>query len=368
MGLERWGDVRVFKVKPHVRHPVVVKSTLFYGASLGALSWMPRIKGEPRPLIHATGACSLLSDVVQVQFVNAAWKAARSELDADLVRAPRARTISRTLRARLKSGLIESYHEGMLAYQIAVERRVYTGEKTYIAIAHGVARELRQCFGLTKNIHVIHHGVDATQFHPSAGETERTERERLRASWNVRADQLVLLFVGAFERKGLAVLIDALGKMERSVSDRVKLVAVGSGDREAFGERARRLGVGNRLVFTGHTREVEKLYRAADLFVIPTLYEPFGLVILEAMATGLPVLASRLAGASELIVAGENGALLEQPTSSDEIAREIAKLVASDGLRGKLGSAALRTATARSWDQVAEEYAEVIAPLLQGRR
>src|SRR5262245_7309532 len=98
-----WGDVHFHRIRPLIKRPVILKSTYFYGASFFSLL-------QERPLVHATGACSLMSDVIQVQFVNASWQKKLSQLPAEF-RAP---------------GLKAYYHKILLAYNVAVERSVYT--------------------------------------------------------------------------------------------------------------------------------------------------------------------------------------------------------------------------------------------------
>lgn len=343
-----WGEVRFHRIRPGVRRPVLLKSTLFYGATLPGLWLLPRLKsggGPVRPLIHATGACSLVSDVVQVQFVNAAWKTKREELpDA-------------------AGWLARTYHSALLDYNIAVERAVYTRSKSYIAIARTVAEELREHFGLERNVHVIHHGVDTESFRP-VDASNSGDRERLRRSFGIGADDVVVGFVGSFARKGLGVAIEALRLLAPEVRTRVRLLAVGGGDRATFEEQARRAGLADRVVFAGSTREVQRFFRAFDVFLLPTLYEPFGLVILEAMASALPCVVSACAGAAELIRDAESGSLIRNPSDAAEIARRLAPLLEAPSARTVMGSAARSVALKRTWDQVADEYARVLGPLL----
>jgi glycosyltransferase involved in cell wall biosynthesis len=359
-GLGSWGDVRLHRIRPNIAHPVMLKSTWFYGASIAPLRFLPRVKGEPRPLVHATGACSLVSDVVQVQFVNAAWKRVRATLDPSVFQSPRARTAGPVGRKAL-----ELYHQAMLDYNIAVEKSVYRPHKTYIAIADCVARELREHFGLKRDIHVIRHGVDSSLFRPAHDEVTRARRAEIRRELGAGERDVVLAFVGAYERKGLAAAVDALAKLSPAARGRAVLMAVGGGSIEGFAARARALGVHERVRFVQHTKEVQAYFRAADAFVLPTLYEPFGLVILEAMATGLAPLVSRLAGGSELIEPGRSGWLVEDPRSAGEIAGHLERLVLDAGLRTAMGARARAIAEARSWDRVADEYAALLEPMLE---
>jgi glycosyltransferase involved in cell wall biosynthesis len=341
-GIEAWGKVRFHRIWPHFRRPAVLKLGIYYAATLPLLG----LGGRGSSVVHATGTCSLLSDVVQVQFVQAAWKDRRMEDEASLP----------------EPGLRGLYHEALLKANVAVEKAVYTPRKTYIAIARCVADELEKYFGVGSRAHVIHHGVDSELFKPApAGDADRA---KLRAELGAKEDDVLALFVGAYDRKGLKRSIEAMAKLSPEAARRAKLVAVGGGDEAAFRQFAREAGVSERVSLVGHRKDIERFYRAADLFLLPTLYEPFGLVILEAMASGLAPVVSRLAGASELIENGKSGVLIETPSDAVEIAARMEPLVLDEAKRRAVGAAARAVAVARSWDQVAREYEKVLEPLL----
>jgi UDP-glucose:(heptosyl)LPS alpha-1,3-glucosyltransferase len=115
----------------------------------------------------------------------------------------------------------------------------------------------------------------------------------------------------------------------------------------------------SRVVFAGPSGEVERYYAAADAFLLPTPYDPFALVATEAMASGLAVVVSRAAGASELINDGQNGFVLEDVTGFQELAGHMNTLYNDAPLRLRLGKAARATMEQRSWDHVASETMEV---------
>ncbi|MCM2280122.1 MAG: glycosyltransferase family 4 protein [Oligoflexia bacterium] len=359
-GAGRWGRVRFHRILPDPRRPMAVRIAWFHAATLPALRWLPRFRGAPAPVVHATGTCALASDVVQVQFVNAAWEERQKTLPEDVC----ARPYSRGARG-LKPALRRAYHDALLRYNLAIERRVYSRNKTYIAIARSVAEELRAHFGATRNVHVIHHGVDSGHFRPAEGDADRAARAALRSRLGIAEDEVVAIFVGAYERKGLATAMDALARLKPEARARTRLLAVGGGSVEGFKARARALGIEDRVILHGPTRDIASFYRAAELFVLPTLYEPFGLVILEAMASGLAPVVSRLAGASELLQEGVSGSLIDNPGDADEVARRLERIALDPISRNQMGQASRRIAEARSWDQVAEEYARVLAPLLE---
>ena len=361
-----WGDLTLHRVRPNIARPELVKSTYFYGATLPSLSLRRLLRSRGDTLIHAAGACSLISDVVQVHFVQAAWKGTRRRLPENLRRPPRAGQSSGA-----RSLLMKGYYDFLLNFNVASERLTFRPGKTYIAVSQGIARELHQWLGLDENVHVVRHGIDASLFHPADGAT-MGERETTRRGLGIPPDGIAVLFVGAFDRKGLATAIDAAALLPPRTLERIRLLVVGSGDRERYIAQAKSRGISDRLVFAGYQREVASYFRAADIFLFPTLYEPFGMAILEAMASGLASIVSRRAGAAELIVHGESGLLLEEPSDAREIAAALGPLVESAGARAEMGRQARIIAERRSWDVVAREYAAALEPLMKrasgGRR
>ncbi len=109
-------------------------------------------------------------------------------------------------------------------------------------------------------------------------------------------------------------------------------------------------------------------YAASDVLLLPSLYEPFGLSILEAMASGLPVLVSRDSGAAELINDGVDGLLINDPTDVAEISAKLGALLKDADLRTRLGKQARRAALQYPWDRVARETEEVYERVLLQKR
>src|SRR5262245_9769831 len=216
-GMRAWGDVRFSRVRPHLRDPEGLKTMLFLGLATPRLLQARR---RHRALLHAAGACTIASDVIQVHFVHTAWQRTRDRLPLEMRQPPRAGTRG------LRSALFTLYHENLTRIYMAMERAAFSPDKTYLAVSRGVARELEEHFGLKERVHVVHHGVDTQAFRPLRAE-ERSERDGLRARVGIEPEDVVALFVGAFDRKGLAPAIQALGRLEPSVRRRARLMAVG---------------------------------------------------------------------------------------------------------------------------------------------
>ena len=136
--------------------------------------------------------------------------------------------------------------------------------------------------------------------------------------------------------------------------DDLHVLVVGRVDIAPYGERIERLGL--RVKAVGSVSDVVAYHAAADVFALPTRYEPWGLVVVEALAAGLPVVTSRLAGSSVTVRDGETGVLLDDPDDAEELA---------DGLRRMLAAPADDTAISASvapysWPEVARRYAAVL--------
>lgn len=347
-----WGEYSLDQVRPNVKGPAILLMVYFMGVSFLKLFLR---KGR---LIHATGTCSLLSDVIQVQFLNASWKRKKREFqNRHLFENPMARQAGPVF-----SFILSLYHQSLLHFNVAVERWVYRKNKTYIVLSALLKREMELEFGIQEHVHVVHHGVDPYIFYPA--DVLSQEREALRKSHGVSRDEILILFVGEYERKGLCVVLHVLAKLSPGVRQKIKFWAVGGGSIDGFTRLAKELGIEQQTTFLGHQKNISDYYRAADLFLLPTYYEPFGLVVLEAMASGLPVIVTAEAGASELIEHGVSGLKILDPSNVGEILDLLQPLCEDPEQRAKMGKAARLVAEKRSWDQVAEEYEAILRPLL----
>ncbi|HEY5975874.1 MAG TPA: glycosyltransferase family 4 protein, partial [Geobacteraceae bacterium] len=139
-----------------------------------------------------------------------------------------------------------------------------------------------------------------------------------------------------------------------------RMFVVGKGPLGRYRRLAARLGVADQVVFTGPQQQVERFYRGCDLFVFPTLYDPFSNATLEALASGLPVITTVFNGVSELISEGENGTVLADPLDARALARAIERL-APAGERQRQGRAAAATARPFTMERNVRETMAVIA-------
>jgi len=168
-------------------------------------------------------------------------------------------------------------------------------------------------------VRVIYNPVDPDRYRVNIPEESKI---RLREFLAIPLTDRVLIFVGSgFRRKGLRATLEALSELDPAI----RLIVVGKDRLRPYRTLARRLGIEKRVHFTGPVVQTEQYYNASELFVFPTIYEPFSNVCLEAMTVGLPVVTSRINGASEVVTEGQNGFIVEDPVDSHELADKIRK-------------------------------------------
>lgn len=201
---------------------------------------------------------------------------------------------------RLESRLLfaDRYHR----YVMQAEREMYEDShlRGVICNAEMIKREIIEDFGLpAEKIHVIYNAIDNQRFLPPDEETFAA----LRAKWQLPLQATCLIYVGSgFERKGLAAAIRAIAP-----TDRYLLVVGKDKDQPRYQALAKSLNCEARVRFFGMQSETLPFYQMADGLLLPTLYDPFPNVILEAMACGLPVITTTGCGGAEFIVDGHNG-------------------------------------------------------------
>lgn len=238
------------------------------------------------------------------------------------------------LRRRLQ-GLF-GYHR----YVLGAEKAMFNHPALRAVICNSqmVADEISTYYAVERSkLQVIYNGVDTAAFHPGLADEWRA-KTRMEAA--IPPSAPVLLFVGSgFERKGVPRLLQAAARMQRLDA---RIVIVGA-DRKLQKMRllAARLGLADRVHFTGPLKDVRPWYGAADGFVLPTLYDPCPNAALEALACGLPIVTSSTCGAKEWVQAGVNGWVVD---AIDDVA--LADRL--DDLAGLAGSVPARVAARSS--------------------
>ena len=241
----------------------------------------------------------------------------------------------------------------------------FPSSKKILTVSRFMKNLLVRGYGIQPSrIRVIHYGVDTSVFNFNLRKSKTTKNLRKRLSEN--SEHLILYVGGRPFRKGLAYLIEAM----KYVGDSRLIISGVKGDEKKYFENlCSKFELRNKVVFTGFL-EHEKLryyYAASDVFVLPSLFDPFGLVVLEAMASGSVPVISRYTGASELIEPLKNGLIINDPRNPKEIASRIRTALEDKSLRKRMQRSAVETASKMDWKKVAEKWEEFFREVYEAR-
>ncbi|MEA2074895.1 MAG: glycosyltransferase family 4 protein [Euryarchaeota archaeon] len=270
-------------------------------------------------------------------------------------------------------GRSQGIKEGYLMRIHELEERLIGSSEHLIVCSESMTREISGLFGVTGKISVIPNGVDASKFNFFV------DRAAIKEKFCGSKSSKMILFLGRLVyQKGVNVLIGAMPIILYSssrVKQDVRLVVVGEGPmREQLEKDAAYLDVSNHVVFTGYLDDytVRSLLKAADVVVVPSVYEPFGIVVLEAMAAKTPVVASDVGGLSELISDGES---VKVPLdSSESLAAGIIKIlfVEDDDKRRveleEMVEKGFQKVRSLNWDKISEATINVYKKVLASFR
>jgi len=287
-------------------------------------------------IVHAQGLCGLRQDVVTAHMCQPAWFAAADRY------AGRPAWRKRVFRAVVTPLERLVYRPGSAARVIAPSARVRD--------------DLAVHFRLNGQVRVVPHGTDTETFHPR---NRAVWRVPVRTELGLGPATVVALYVGDLQ-KAMPAALRAIALVPE-----VLLLAVSGTDPTPYAAMAAANGVADRVRFVPPTTTIGRYYAAADLFLFPTYYDTFGLVIAEAMASGLPVVTSRAAGAADFVVHGVSGWLTTEPWEPVAIAAGLQALATDADRRARMGNAARAAVEGHTWDRVAKEtlaiYHEVLA-------
>jgi len=177
----------------------------------------------------------------------------------------------------------------------------------------------------------------------------------------LKTDGPVVLFIGAMEKnKGIFTIIDSIPDVLKEISG-TTFVFVGKGERHLFQKYAKRRGIDKACHFLGAypNEKLPELYESADIFIAPSEFEAFGIVLIEAMACARPVISTRVAGPKEITTDGETGFLIE-PGHHLQLAEKIRFLLQNKGVAKEMGQKArARVSALFTWDKVSREIERV---------
>jgi glycosyltransferase involved in cell wall biosynthesis len=311
-----------------------------------------RIQGKAdAAIVYSPGVNCLDADVIVVHIVfHEFYDRVRKELR--LGRTP-LRNLPRVIHRRLYYKLI-----------VGLEQRVYRNPNVrLIAVSQSLARHLETHFGRT-DVTVIPNAVDTEKF----SESERMARRAVsRESLHFVEGEFVVLLIGNdWKNKGLETLIKACAQLSQIP---LRLLVVGSDDPALFRPVLEEFDMQDRVQFEIPSRDVMRFYAAADLYAGPSLEDSFGLPVMEAMACGLPVIASSHAGVSEAIRDGETGYILRDPQDHNRLAQLIRGICAERELGRTVGEAACRSLAGNfDWEQNVTKTRQVLEEAASERK
>ena len=277
------------------------------------------------------------ADVNAVHFVHASWL--RSS-----VHPWRLRHDARALYARLYTGL-----------NAGLERVAFRRARRVVAVSEKVRDELIAAGVPSDRVDVIVNGVDTAEFHPGPPD---------RARFGLPEAGPVALFAGDLRtpRKNLDTVLRALVDVPG-----LQLAVAGRHENTPWPALATALGVADRVRFLGFQHDMPALMRATDLFVFPSRYEACSLVLLEALASGLPVITAASAGGAELVADG-TGVVLADSEDAAGLAAALRRYVDDPALLDASGGRARALAERHDWPGMARRYIDLLAAAAAARR
>jgi glycosyltransferase involved in cell wall biosynthesis len=289
-------------------------------------------------LVMVNGDCSwpwAASDVNAVHFVHGTWLQSPYHV------------------SRVTRGPWAWYQWVYTRLHASLERRVFDQARVIVAVSTFVEDRLRALGVPPERVRVIPNGVDTVEFCPG-----RVERGRMGLPDGVP----MALFVGdiRLRRKNLELVLEALTEV-----DGLHVAVAGATERSPYPAMARELGVEGRVHFLGFRRDIPALMQAVDMFVFPSRYESNALVLLEALAAGLPVISTRT-GAAETLVTPDCGILLRDPSDRAGMREALRRLVIPSE-REPMRTAARERALSHTWTNMARGYLALFEELSASR-
>ncbi|MFC1566303.1 glycosyltransferase family 4 protein [bacterium] len=334
-----------------IRHVPMIRVKLFSQLSLFSLSVMFEvwsffimtlfmINKKKYDIVHTQGAALFQPDIRTAHSCHLAWI-----------------TMARKNERNILKKIFKSRFNPLHFLVCLIEKKNYTkaNYKKIIAVSKQTKEEVRRYYKVSESDVInIPNGVDVDLFNSQQKEKFRTS---LRSKYNFKEDDIVLVFAGhEFKRKGLDIAIDALFELQ---NENIYLFVFGRDDVKSYANRIKNTFLENRIIFAGETNELNKFFAASDIFVFPTEYEPFGLVAVEAMSSGLPIIVSSCAGVAELIQDGENGYLLDLNDRKYDLIRYLQILMTDKEKIIDMGRKARTTSLNYSWDKIMQQTEKV---------
>lgn len=348
--------------------PAPLPTTLLRHASFGVRSArLIRKHRTNHDLVIANGGMTFVAtDVNLCHFVHASWL--KSPHHPGRAHASRSHGLGSDApggeSARLPT-MTRVYQKAYAKQGVVWERNAYRRAQHVVAVSDLVKRQLIDDVGIDADkITVIENGIDPPlELDEGAGVSGR---DSAREQMGVPGDAFVVFFVGDLKtpRKNLDVVLSALAQLP----NQVQVVAAGGYTGGPYPRVVEAKGWSDRVTFLGMRPDVRALYAGADVLVSMSHYEPFGLVVTEAMASGVPVVVSRSVGASGAVTALDAGVVLPDENDADALAAAIERLRNEPGPAWAMGQRGRRVVETHGWGRVGRQYVALCEKLLAERQ
>lgn len=302
------------------------------------------IKSFNFDIIHNQGADGLVQDVVTAHSCHRAWVEYSKKISIVEFLKKQLNPLHRVILENEKNNFTVGNYKKIIAVSENVKQEIVYYYRTPI-----------------EDIEVVFPGVNTDEFNP---ENKIIWRNQIRNKYNLSQEDFIILFVAnEFRRKGLLTLLKSLSKIGNS---KIKLMIVGKGYRFPYIFLAKSLKINNRIIFVDQTEYVNRYYACADIFVLPTKYEPTGLVIMEAMASGLPVIVSKTAGASILL--DDEKCILNNPFDENELTKKILFFVENKNYLEKISKKLRNRIENYKWETTANKIYEIYKEVIEVKK
>jgi len=236
-----------------------------------------------------------------------------------------------------------------------LEGKTYRGGDLPLIIANSdmVARQIRSQYPMvnSRKLKVVMNPVDSVRFHP---ENIERFRAKVREELGISNEKILMLFAAHnFRLKGLGCLLEAL---ERGIPSNYVLVVAGRGKPQRYASQLRNIAIP--VIFVGALDGLERLMAASDILIHPTFYDPCANVVLEAMASGIPVITTKENGASQLVEQGSSGYILSNPRDTKKM-REYILALEDPAERRKMGELARKQVEPLTWEAHSRRIEEI---------
>ncbi len=258
------------------------------------------------------------------------------------------------LTAGMKASVFRFSPKAIVARML--DRMAYKTAGRFIALSRMVSSDMVHYYNISEEkIALIYNGIDLQRFHP---DTKEKYGLSVRRRLGIPDDVIVFSLVAHnFSLKGVRELIIAASNMEKR--EKCCWLVAGRGRPGRFLNLAKKLCVDSRIVFTGAVSRTEEIYAASDVYVHPTWYDPCSLVVLEALASGLPVITTKFNGAGELLQEGTSGFVIQSPRETDALHNIMTELTNRE-LRDYMSVEARKLAETIPWEKHFRRIEEVM--------